>query len=170
MKKPVMVSLLLAAACLALWGHGNEARTAEATVKGKKISIKYFSPHLKGRDMLSQLQPGMEWRMGADAPTTLITESDLSIGGTVVPKGSYSLIAKYNGSEQWTLIFSSDPQIRGTRRDAAKDVASMPLSVGQLQESVEHMNIELKAGADNSAQFTLAWGNSVLSGIFNVAG
>ncbi|MBI3940812.1 MAG: DUF2911 domain-containing protein [Acidobacteria bacterium] len=169
MKKAAALVVSLAATVLLL-AHGNEERTAEVTVKGQKISIKYFSPHLKGRDLLSQIQAGMEWRMGADTPTTLTTQADLSFGSVVIPKGSYSLVAKNIGPEQWTLIFSSDPQIRGIRRDVAKDVAAVPLTVAKLQETVDHMNIELKPAGENSAQFSLAWGNSTLTTSFSVAG
>lgn len=169
MKKLVTLMVSLAVTFL-LFAHGNEERTAEVTVKGKKISIKYFSPHLKGRDMLSQVTTGMEWRMGADAPTTLTTEADLSVGTVAIPRGTYSLIAKNIGSEQWTLIFSSDSQIRGTRRDVTKDVAAVPLTMAKLQETVEHMNIELKPAGANSAQFSLAWGVSALTTSFTVSG
>ncbi|MBI4455505.1 MAG: DUF2911 domain-containing protein [Acidobacteria bacterium] len=169
MKQSVTLVVFLSAVLL-LFGHDNEKRAAAVVVKGKKVSIEYFSPHLKGRDLLSLIQPGMEWRMGADAPTTLTTEADLSFGNAAIPKGFYSLVAKNIGPDQWTLIFSSDSQIRGTRRDTQKDVASVPLTLSKLQETVEHMNIELKPSGENSAQFSLVWGNTSLATSFKVSG
>ena len=169
MKKSVTLIVCLAAVLMVL-GHGNEKRTAGVTVKGKKVSIDYFSPHLGGRDLFSMVKEGMEWRMGADAATTLTTEADLSFGSVVVPKGSYTLVAKNIGPDQWTLIFSADPQIRGTRRDVQKDVATVPLAAGKTPETVEHMSIELKPAGPNSAQFSLAWGGTTLQASFTVAG
>ena len=169
MKKSVTLIVCLAAVLMVL-GHGNEKRTAEVTVKGKKISIDYFSPHLDGRDLFSLIKAGMEWRMGADAPTTLTTEADLSFGSVAVPKGSYTLVAKNIGPDQWTLIFSSDPQVRGTRRDVQKDVATVPLTAGKAEGTVEHMNIELKPAGANAARFSLAWGSTTLAASFTVSG
>src|SRR5262245_52589046 len=165
MKKSVILVVFLASVFLVL-DHGNEKRKAEVTVKGQKISIDYFSPHLDGRDLLSLVKEGMEWRMGADSATTLTTDGNLSFGSTVVPKGTYSLVAKNTGPDQWMLIFSSDSAIRGTRRDAAKDVASVPLTFSKLADTVEHMNIELKPTKDNAAQFSVAWGNTALTASF----
>jgi len=168
MKKSIALAVFLSAA-LMLFGHGNEKRTAEVTVKGKKVSINYFSPHLNGRDMLSMVKEGMEWRMGADGPTALTTDADLSFGSVVVPKGTYTLVAKNTGPDQWTLLFSSDSQIRGTKRDAQKDVASVPLTVAKIPQPEEHMNIELKPAGDG-ASFSLTWGSTSMAATFKVAG
>lgn len=169
MKKAIAFGIFLSVA-LVLFGHGNEKRNASVTVQGKKVSIDYFSPHLDGRDLLALIKPGMEWRMGADAATSMTTEADLSFGSVMVPKGTYTLIAKNTAADKWELVFSSDPAIRGTRRDAAKDVASIPLTMGKVPESVEHMNIELKPAGNNGAQFMLSWGTTSMAAQFTVAG
>lgn len=169
MKKLVAGAVFLAVALL-VFGHGNEKRTASVVVKGKKIAVDYFSPHLDGRDLLALIKPGMEWRMGADAATTLNTEADLTVGSVTVPKGTYTLVAKNIGPDQWSLIFSSDTAVRGTRRDAAKDVATVPMTSGKTAESVEHMNIELKPSGASGAGFTLTWGMTSLAVNFTVAG
>ena len=120
--------------------------------------------------MLGMIKPGMEWRMGADAATTIDTEADLTVGSVTVPKGKYTIIAKNIGPDQWSLIFSSDTAIRGTKRDAAKDVATVPMSAGKNAESVEHMNIELKPAGAAGAGFMLTWGMTSLAVNFTVAG
>jgi len=169
MKKSIALGIFLSAALLVL-GHGNEKKTATLTVKGKAISVDYFSPHLGGRDLLSLIKPGMEWRMGADAPTKLTTEADLSFGSVVVPKGTYTLVAKNVAADKWELVFSSDPAIRGTRRDATKDVATVSMTVGTAPAIVEHMSIELKAAGDNAATIGVSWGTTMMGTHFTVAG
>src|SRR5215467_9148616 len=66
--------------------------TAEVTLKGKKITIEYSRPSLKGRHVGQELAPfGKVWRTGANEATTLTTEADLTIGGVSVPAGKYTL-------------------------------------------------------------------------------
>ncbi|MGH9338728.1 MAG: DUF2911 domain-containing protein [Acidobacteriota bacterium] len=151
-----------------LAAHDPNRGHAEATVNGKKISISYGRPELKGRDMLAKLQPGMEWRMGMDAATSLSTETDLVLGDANIPAGTYSLIAKFNGPKDWNLIVSSDSNVRGTDRDASKDVAFIPLSVSQLNSSVEKFLITLEPNGTDSGELSIAWGTMGLSTDFRV--
>ena len=91
--KKVLVSVsgfVLLAAVFAL-GHGNEHGHATAQVGDGTVSVDYHRPMANGRDLLSMIQAGSYWRMGADSPTTLTTEVDLKFGDTTVPKGEYVL-------------------------------------------------------------------------------
>src|ERR1051326_9024704 len=66
--------------------------STEVALKGKKITIEYGRPFLKGRKVGQELAPyGKVWRTGADEATALTTEIDLNIGGTKVPAGKYTL-------------------------------------------------------------------------------
>jgi hypothetical protein len=168
MKKFIALGIFLSAA-LVMLGHGNEKQTATLSIKGKTITVDYFSPHLEGRDLQSLVKPGMEWRIGADAPTKLTTDADLKFGSVVVPKGTYTLVAKNVAADKWELVFSADPAIRGTRRDATKDVASVPLTLSKAPASVEHMSIELKAAGDG-AMIGVAWGTTMMGTSFTIAG
>ncbi len=69
-----------------------------AFANGKKITIDYGRPKREdprlGADpkIYGGLVPwDQPWRTGADEATTLMTESDLTIGGTSVPAGTYTL-------------------------------------------------------------------------------
>jgi hypothetical protein len=73
---------------------------------GKMLTIDYSSPRVRGRVIYGGLVPyGKEWRVGANEATTFVTDTDLIVGGIVVPAGSYTLFALPN-ADQWWLIIS----------------------------------------------------------------
>jgi len=130
--------------------------TAEIDLGGK-VSINYGRPSLSGRseqDLLSRVQPGGEWRMGADADTLLTTDVPLKFGDKAIPKGSYVLRAKLVAPEQWALTF---------RNEDSKDVvAEAPLKFQMVDKSVEQMTINLEK-AGSGGKFMLQWGKMTLS-------
>lgn len=130
--------------------------TAEIDLGGK-VSINYGRPSLGGRseqDLLSRLQPGSEWRMGADSATLLMTDVPLKFGDKAVPKGSYILSAKLVAPEQWALVFKDE---------AGKSVvAEAPLKFQRAENSVEQMTINLEKAGDGG-KFMLQWGKMTLS-------
>jgi hypothetical protein len=73
---------------------------------GKMLTIDYSSPRMRGRVIYGGLVPyGKEWRVGANEATTFVTDTDLVVGGTLVPAGSYTLFALPN-ADHWQLIIS----------------------------------------------------------------
>jgi len=51
--------------------------TVELTLNGKKITVTYGRPYMKGRKIVGGLVPYDEvWRTGADEATVLTTEAD----------------------------------------------------------------------------------------------
>src|ERR1700687_563838 len=68
--------------------------TVTALLNGKKVTVEYGRPALRGRTvkaLLSQLPADRVWRAGVNEATTLTTESDVLIGGKRVPAGKYTL-------------------------------------------------------------------------------
>src|SRR5947209_5206704 len=61
---------------------------------GKEVTIDYSSPRAKGRKVFGELVPyGKVWRAGANEATALTTSSDVTVGGTAVPAGKYTIFA-----------------------------------------------------------------------------
>src|SRR4051812_1766592 len=65
---------------------------------GKSLVIEYSRPGIndpktkEARVVWGRLVPwGTEWRMGANEATTFVTDTNLNVGGTNVPAGSYTL-------------------------------------------------------------------------------
>jgi len=107
---------------------------------------------LKGRDMLGKAEVGQEWRMGADAPTTLNTPVSLSFGGASVPPGEYVLRAKKVSDKDWVLKLERD----------GKTAAEVPLQSSSLDKSVEVFTIDLTEEKGQGV-FRMSWGNVALS-------
>jgi len=101
---------LLAAGSLAV-AQGNPRGATSVNVGGKKVSIDYGRPALKGRsldDLTKQLPADRMWRAGENQVTTLTTEAALNVGGKTVPPGKYSLYVHAPATGDWSLAINSD--------------------------------------------------------------
>lgn len=158
------VSGILAGVALA----ANPRGTAELTLNGKKISVDYGRPSLKGRtvnDLLGQLPSGDFWRLGADKSTTFSTTGDLTFGTVKVPKGEYSLWAQKQADGSWKLVFNKQHGQWGTQHDAGQDLASVPLKTEKGSKPAEQVTITL-AEEQGSGKISIQWGEMELSAAF----
>lgn len=72
------------------------------------ITIDYSSPAVKGRTIWGELLPyNKVWRAGANASTKITFSKDVTIEGSDVSKGTYSLFIIPSQSE-WTIILNKD--------------------------------------------------------------
>src|ERR1700761_4927723 len=98
--------VVLATPALAQQTPASPPATAQASLNGKSVTIKYNSPRLKGRTIGSDIVPyGEVWRTGANPATTLITATNLKIGTLDVPAGTYTLFT-LPSKDQWIFIVS----------------------------------------------------------------
>ena len=128
--------------------------TVNASVGDAKITIVYGRPYTKDpksgekRKIWGGLVPyGKVWRLGADEATILTTDKDISIGGTPIKAGSYSLylLPSESGAK---LIVNKQTGQWGTKYDESQDLVRIDLK---------------KQAADKPAdQFTIAVDNGVL--------
>jgi hypothetical protein len=152
MKKNISICVGLFV-CLASWiaasacaqGKGPASPPAKAECKladGKMITVDYSSPRAKGRKIYGGLVPyGQVWRAGANAATTLVTATDLSVGGTAVPAGSYTIFA-IPDADKWTLVISKKTGEWGTAYPgASEDLARIGMKASQLPSAVENFTI-----------------------------
>ncbi len=140
---------------------------AETSLSGKRVSVEYGRPSLKGRDVLSEAPVGTVWRTGADKSTTFTTDADLVIGSTTIPKGSYSLFTKRTGDKTWSLMLNKQTGQWGTDYDASQDLASLPLAWEQKDSGPELFTVELSSSGA-SGNLRLLWGKQVLTMPFKV--
>jgi hypothetical protein len=134
--------------------------TAEVTLKGKKITIDYSRPFLKGRHVGQELAPyGKVWRTGANEATTLTSAVDLNIAGVKVPAGKYTLWT-VPSQGTWKLIINKQTGQWGTDYDESQDLARIDMQKGSLPQPVEQFTISFDKKSDTSANLNLDWENT----------
>lgn len=134
--------------------------TAEVTfANGKKVTIDYSRPSVKGRKIDGGLIPHDEvWRTGANEATSLKTDTDLVIGGTAVPAGNYTLYSLRSPSS-WKLIINKQTGQWGTSYDQAQDLARVDMKVAAPPSNVEQFTISFGKTGGDSAVLNLDWEN-----------
>jgi len=132
-----------------------------APLGGKKITVSYGRPYVKGRAIFGGLVPwGEVWRTGADEATTFTTEADVVIGSLKVPKGEYSLFT-IPTEKQWTLVLNKTAKQWGAfKYEAAQDLGRVPMTVTTAAKPVEQFTIEL-VPAGKQLTLKLAWDKTV---------
>ena len=124
---------------------------------GSRIYVDYGRPSMRGRRIMGGLVPyGRVWRTGANAATTLVTDVPLDLGGTRVPRGTYTLYT-IPSATGWTLIVNRQTGQWGTQYEAARDLARIPMRTSTLREPVEQFTIALERGGAGAGNLALAW-------------
>jgi Protein of unknown function (DUF2911) len=160
--------IALASMCLLLLGTAfsqgmpSPRKSAELTLNGRKISVDYGAPSVRGRKIVGQLVPyDQVWRTGANKATHLTTEADLMIGAVAVPKGTYTLFT-LPGESGWKLIISKQTGQWGTQYDEKQDLARVDLKVAATKAPVELFTISL-APDGKGGVMKLEWENTSAS-------
>ena len=130
--------------------------TTECTIKGKKVTISYSKPSLRGRKMETLAPNGKVWRTGANEATTLTTEIGLDIGGAKVPAGTYTLYTLPSESG-WKLIINKQTGQWGTVYNQDQDLARVDMKHEEIVVPVETFTISLDQAGNDSADLVLEW-------------
>jgi hypothetical protein len=104
-----------------------------------------------------QIAPfGEVWRTGANESTTFVTAADITVGGTPVPAGSYTVFTIPN-KDKWVLIISKKTGEWGTQYPGpSNDLARVDMNVSTLPSPVENFTISFdKTG--NGGTLNMDW-------------
>jgi hypothetical protein len=161
-----IVALTLAVSLLAAvaWGASGQfgglaspPASVAATIGGKRITIEYYAPSMRGRKIMDGLVPfGEVWCSGANYATKITTVGNLEMGGLKVPAGTYSIWTIPNQNE-WTLIINKQTGQSHLDYDASQDFGRGKMSVKTLANPVETFRIELRPGGGNKGTLALLW-------------
>ena len=134
--------------------------TAEVTfADGKKVTIDYSRPFVKGRKIDGGLIPyDQVWRTGANEATSLKTDTDLVIGSTTVPTGSYTIYS-LRTPNSWKLIINKQTGQWGTVYSEDQDLARVDMKVSSPPSAAEEFTIGFDKTGGNSATLNLDWEN-----------
>jgi hypothetical protein len=118
--------------------------TAETQLAGQRMYVDYGRPSMRGRTIMGGLVPyGQVWRTGANEATTLVVPGNVTIGGTPVPAGTYTLYT-LPGETEWQLIVNKQTGQWGTEYDQAQDLARIPMTVERTAAPVEQLTITVQ--------------------------
>src|SRR3989454_1031010 len=118
--------------------------SVRASVGGTALSVRYSRPSMAGRVIFGNVVPWNQvWRTGANQATVLETSAELTVAGTTVPAGKYSLwtIPSPGG---WKLIVNRNTGQWGTDYDAQYDLARLDMKVEPLPQPVEQFTIAIE--------------------------
>ncbi|MCH7400245.1 DUF2911 domain-containing protein [Belliella kenyensis] len=120
------------------------AKTAEGEVNGKKITINYSSPAVKGRNIWGDLVPfGQVWRAGANDATTIEFDKDVKIQGKDLPAGKYTFFV-IPGEVESTFIFNKvEKQWGAYSYDQGQDALRVNVSSEQTSKLEERLVYEV---------------------------
>src|SRR4029453_11046338 len=169
-KKLVLCAAMLCAFAAIAVAQGNRGK-AEATIKGKLITIDYGRPP-RGSHSVTELPVGGVWRLGMNQATRIDTAGDLGVGGKTVKAGAYTLWIKATGENTWALAFhpkteNNGKPLWGQPEQTSGFIAETPLKFAKAKDSADQVTIKL-ANAKGKAAFSVQWGTDVLTGSFDV--
>lgn len=157
---------------------------------GKWLDILYGRPLLRGREAFSgsgadfgKAAYGPDapvWRAGANISTRLRNEVPLTINGTVVPAGEYTMFIEFKGPTTWTFIVSRwpaqlkyDPSNKAAlygafNYTADKDVVRAPMKVEALPVKFEQLTWEFVDMTADAGRMAVMWDKTMASVPFTV--
>jgi hypothetical protein len=154
-----------------------------ATLNGKKVTVDYGRPALKGRtvdQLKAKLGADRVWRAGENQVTTLNTESDILVGGKKVAAGKYSVYLMLPEAGDWHLLLNTNPgiplkeiyaaagpevanelwpRLDGYDKVAASEVLRVPLKRRTPAEPMEKFLISLEPAKAGASAITFTWGD-----------
>ncbi len=134
------------------------AAELKQTVGVTDFAVVYSRPSMKDRDVFGDLVPyDSVWRTGANAPTKISFDSEITFGDKKVPAGDYVLFT-IPGKDQWTVILYGDTKIAGAGLyDQKNDIARITVNPIELETPVETFTIGFDQLRDESATLFLEW-------------
>ncbi len=169
--KTTLIYFLLLCTVMPLWAQQpilSPRDSSSIVIDGKKISVNYGRPSMRGRLIMGELVPyNKVWRTGANEATAFVTEADLEIGGIVLPRGSYTLYT-LPGEQGWKLILNKQTGQWGTVYNATLDFARIPLKRQDMKSPVETFTISFRKNEGSGGMLVLEWELTQLSVAFRV--
>ena len=137
---------------------------ARAAAKPSVIRLDYGQPHLRGRKILtdSLIPYDKVWRTGANAPTTLMSDVDLVVGGASLPKGTY-IVSTLPSRTGWKLLIQkepTEPPPPDSPYDVSREVARINLKTTPLAAPIESLTMWLVPSREPGpprGQLVIAW-------------
>jgi hypothetical protein len=143
--------------------------TAYFNEGGLEITVDYSQPSKKGRLIFGEenegaLQPyGQYWRLGANAPTEITFNQDVTFGGEPINAGRYRMYA-IPGKDTFKIVLNSETNVffGASEPDPELDVVTVNAPVQQPSAEVETFTIDINSSG-NGASITFSWDHTLFT-------
>jgi hypothetical protein len=158
-------SLLALTFCTAIviptYAQDSQTQSSTCTLAdGKQVTVRFAPVAANSRIDLGK---GKAWGPG-NAPMYLFTETDITIGGTDLPAGAYSMYVIATGNK-WILVVSKDVS-SGTTYDDKQDLVRSQMGSEQVSES-QPFSIVFAHMAPKQCSFQINYGKLTTTADFN---
>ena len=137
--------------------------STEISFAGKKVTIRYSRPYMRGRAIWGVVVPNDSvWRTGANLATSLTAEGDVTIGGSSVPGGSYTLYS-IPSANAFTLIISRKPGGREPAYDPRSDLARITMKQERSPSPIDPFRIWFERDGTSGGTLNIGWGDRFFS-------
>jgi hypothetical protein len=132
--------------------------------KDAYLKIIYSQPQKKGREIFGSLVPyGKVWRTGANEATEITTTKDITVNGTLLKAGTYSLFTIPN-KDKWTIIINGELGLWGSYNYNQKlDIMRFDVPVQLITDKIyQQLTLQLDT-RNSSADLLISWDNVKVS-------
>ena len=144
------------------------APSPNATVSQKigvtNVTIDYSSPGVKGREgkIWGELEAyDVAWRAGANAPTKITFEDQVTIGGKELKAGSYNIFITLSKESDWLVHLNTGGSVFSFRgnQDSLKSLDAVTLKVKPkwTSNAQERLKYSVDYISDNEGTVTMSW-------------
>ena len=137
----------------------------EQDVGFTKITVEYSRPGAKGRKIFGGLVPyGRIWRVGANESTKFTVDSDISVMGNYLPKGTYALYA-FPYEDYWEVVFHKNIGHWGDGRkayDPEEDAFRMHINPLKIPDHQENFLITFDEIDHNAINMLWIWEHTLI--------
>jgi hypothetical protein len=132
--------------------------TARATIGNARFVVDYGRPLARGRTLLGNvISYDRVWRTGANAATQFTTSVPITLGGLMVPAGTYTL---------WTvphragvdLVVNRQTGQWGTEYNRAQDWGRAPMKAESVDTPVDKFTISIEPSDARHGTLVMSWG------------
>jgi hypothetical protein len=163
----LLAALVCAAPVMAQQKRMSPHETISKTIDRNRVTITYGRPYAKGRKIWGELVPfGKIWRTGADEATTLITEKTITIGGTEVPAGAYTLFTLPAEDGTAKLVINKQLGQWGLSYNEKNDLARVDLTKAAVAAPVEQFTMAIEGNPSGGGLIKMSWESTEYSVAF----
>ncbi len=123
-----------------------------------KIKVLYSRPYKNDRAIFGELvKYGEDWRLGANEGTEATFYQNVEIGGTVIPRGVYRLLAEVNEGH-WDVVVSTHRHTSGSNgMDKSKEIGRFKAMTSAVENVREQFTIGFQKVDEGNVHMVMEW-------------